>query len=124
MKCKARRQDQETKKTNEQSRRQRHDEIIIGVDLIEEDTVPVEISVGTKPGVVGAPRFKDRAKNTTVYILLLKGSAFLKSIPHICHGRHGRRLCKFFWAGVNVYRFNAKNWRFYRFNAKNWRFSV
>ena len=18
-------------------------------------------------------------------------------IPHICHGRHGRRLCKFFW---------------------------
>ena len=32
-------------------------------------------------------------------------------IPHICHGRHGRRLCKFFLAGVNFYRFNAKNWQ-------------
>ena len=51
--------------------------------------------------------------------------------------------CKFFLAGVNFYRFNAKNWNFrqilrkkvafftdltrkigvfYRFNAKNWRF--
>ena len=34
------------------------------------------------------------------------------SIPHICHGRHGRRPCKFFLPGVNFYRFNAKNWRF------------
>ena len=25
-------------------------------------------------------------------------------IPHICHGRHGRRPCKFFLAGVNFYR--------------------
>ena len=44
-------------------------------------------------------------------------------------------LCKFFLAGVNFYRFNAKNWHFRqilrekvaffcRFNAKNWRFSV
>ena len=33
-------------------------------------------------------------------------------IPHICHGRHGRRPCKFFLAGVNFYRFNAKNWQF------------
>ena len=33
-------------------------------------------------------------------------------IPHICHGRHGRRPCKFFLAGVNFYRFNAKNWHF------------
>ena len=43
--------------------------------------------------------------------------------------------CKNFLAGVNFYRFNAKNWHFrkilrgkvaffYRFNAKNWRFSV
>ena len=43
--------------------------------------------------------------------------------------------CNFFLAGVNFYRFNAKNWHFrqilcekvlffYRFNAKNWRFSV
>ena len=32
-------------------------------------------------------------------------------IPDICHGRHGRRPCKFFWAGVNFYRFNAKNWQ-------------
>ena len=59
-----------------------------------------------------------------------------KYIPHICHGRHGRRPCKFFLTGINFYRFNAKNWHFrqilrekvafffYRFNAKNWRFSV
>ena len=33
-------------------------------------------------------------------------------IPHICHGRHGRRPCKFFLAGVNFYRFKAKNWHF------------
>ena len=33
------------------------------------------------------------------------------TIPHICHGRHGRRPCKFFLAGVNFYRFNAKNWQ-------------
>ena len=33
-------------------------------------------------------------------------------IPHICHGRHERRPCKFFLAGVNFYRFNAKNWQF------------
>ena len=43
--------------------------------------------------------------------------------------------CKFLLAGVNFYRFNAKNWHFlqilrkkiaffYRFNAKNWRFLV
>ena len=59
----------------------------------------------------------------------------LTDIPHICHERH-KYSCKFFWAGVNFYRFNAKNWHFrqilrekvafffYRFNAKNWRFSV
>ena len=34
------------------------------------------------------------------------------SIPDICHGRHGRRPCKFFLTGVNFYRFNAKNWQF------------
>ena len=34
------------------------------------------------------------------------------SIPDICHGRHGRRPCTFFLAGVNFYRFNAKNWQF------------
>ena len=34
------------------------------------------------------------------------------SIPHICHRRHGRRPCKFFLAGVNFFRFNAKNWQF------------
>ena len=33
-------------------------------------------------------------------------------IPHICHGRHGRRPCNFFLAGVNFYRFNAKSWHF------------
>ena len=31
----------------------------------------------------------------------------IKFIPHICHGQ---RPCKFFLAGVNFYRFNAKNW--------------
>ena len=31
------------------------------------------------------------------------------TIPHICHGR---RLCKFFLASVNFFRFNAKNWQF------------
>ena len=33
-------------------------------------------------------------------------------IPHICHGRHRRRPCKFFLAGVIFFRFNAKNWQF------------
>ena len=33
-------------------------------------------------------------------------------IPHIFHGRHGRRPCNFFLAGINFYRFNAKNWQF------------
>ena len=37
---------------------------------------------------------------------------YLDIIPHICHGRHGRRPCNFFLAGVNFYRFNAKNWQF------------
>ena len=36
----------------------------------------------------------------------------LECIPHICHGRHGRRPCKFCLAGVNFFRFNAKNWQF------------
>ena len=35
-----------------------------------------------------------------------------RNIRHICHGRHGRRPCKFFLAGVNFFRLNAKNWRF------------
>ena len=34
------------------------------------------------------------------------------TIPDICHGRHRQRPCKFFLAGVNFYRFNAKNWHF------------
>ena len=34
------------------------------------------------------------------------------NIPDICHGRHGRRPCKFCLAGVNFYRFSAKNWHF------------
>ena len=32
-------------------------------------------------------------------------------IPHICHGSHGYTRVNFF-AGVNFYRFNAKNWQF------------
>ena len=53
---------------------------------------------------------------------------YLSQTPQTC-------LCKKILHGVNVYRFNAKNWHFrqilrekvaffYRFNAKNWRFSV
>ena len=42
------------------------------------------------------------------FSMYLNNSEF---IPHICHGRHGWRPCKFFWPGVNFYRFNAKNWR-------------
>ena len=33
-------------------------------------------------------------------------------IPHICHEHHKWRSCKIFLAGVNFYRFNAKNWHF------------
>ena len=60
--------------------------------------------------------------------------------PRVAHTSNLSRIpriypCKFFLAGVNFYRFNAKNWHFdrfyvkkwlffYRFNAKNWRFSV
>ena len=36
----------------------------------------------------------------------------VRSIPDICHGHHGRRPCNFFLAGVNFFRFNAKNWQF------------
>ena len=39
-------------------------------------------------------------------------SKYNLDIPHICHGRHGRRPCKFFLAGVNFFRCNAKNWQF------------
>ena len=39
-------------------------------------------------------------------------SELLQDIPYICHGRHGWRPCKIFLAGVNFYRFNAKNWQF------------
>ena len=39
-------------------------------------------------------------------------SDMVVSIPHIRHGRHRRRPCKFFLAGVNFFRFNAKNWQF------------
>ena len=33
-------------------------------------------------------------------------------IPDNCRRRGRRRQCKFFLAGVNFYRFNAKNWHF------------
>ena len=36
-----------------------------------------------------------------------------KTIPDICHGRHGRRPCKFFLPGVKFSRLNAKNLPFY-----------
>ena len=44
------------------------------------------------------------------YVLL--SFVIATSIPHICHRRHGRRPCKLFLAGVNFFRFNAKNWQF------------
>ena len=49
-----------------------------------------------------------------VYLTFLHSTRSLvfQYIPDICHGRHGRRPCKFFLAGVNFYRFNAKNWQF------------
>ena len=34
------------------------------------------------------------------------------AIPHICHGRADGVRVNFFLAGVNFYRFNAKNWHF------------
>ena len=34
------------------------------------------------------------------------------TIPDICHGSHGYIRVNFFLAGVNFYRFNAKNWHF------------
>ena len=33
-------------------------------------------------------------------------------IPHICHKPHEYIRVNFFLAGVNFYRFNAKNWQF------------
>ena len=33
-------------------------------------------------------------------------------ISHICHGRHEYTRVNFYLAGVNFYRFNAKNWQF------------
>ena len=47
-----------------------------------------------------------------VLVVLLNRTGQDRTIPHICHGRHRRRPCKFFLAGVNFYRFNAKNWQF------------
>ena len=54
------------------------------------------------------------------------GDVFLFSnlgalIPDICHGSHGYIRLKFL-AGVNFYRFNAKNWHFDRFYVKKWLF--
>ena len=48
----------------------------------------------------------------------LQNAYRLLSIPDICQGRHGRRPCKFFLAGVNFYRFNAKNWHFWQILRK------
>ena len=36
----------------------------------------------------------------------------IHAIPDICYGSHGYTRVKFFLAGVNFYRFNAKNWQF------------
>ena len=48
------------------------------------------------------------------YLLLRKVHIFqpIWNIPDICHEHHERCSCKFFLAGVNFYRFNAKNWHF------------
>ena len=42
-------------------------------------------------------------------------TSYLSRIPRIYP-------CKFFLAGVNFYRFNAKNWHFDRFYVKKWLF--
>ena len=56
---------------------------------------------------------KNLVQNVTLEELTLYNTDIMvMSIPDICHGRHGRRPCKFFLAGVNFYRFNAKNWHF------------
>ena len=46
------------------------------------------------------------------FLTFLLGNTKSNTIPHICHEHHERRSCKFFLAGVNFYRFNAKNWHF------------
>ena len=35
-------------------------------------------------------------------IVPIRLSCLFWTIPHICHGRHGRRPCKFFLAGGNI----------------------
>ena len=50
------------------------------------------------------------------YFLVHKSQTMIffkpRSIPHICHRHHRRCLCKKKLPGVNLYRFNAKNWQF------------
>ena len=41
----------------------------------------------------------------------IKGNGLMR-IPDICHERHEYIRVNFFLAGVNFYRFNAKNWHF------------
>ena len=40
------------------------------------------------------------------------------AIPKICHGSHGYTRVNFFLAGLNFYRFNAKNWHFWQILRK------
>ena len=58
---------------------------------------------GDKRVRVTAP-VKATAKNE---VSTHSGVQTFTTIPHICHGRHGRRPCNFFF-----YRFNAKNGQF------------
>ena len=57
------------------------------------------------------PKDFDARMEALVAILKLAavGAMRVEAIPDICHGRHERRPCKFSLAGVNFYRFNAKN---------------
>ena len=59
--------------------------------------------------------YQDSFWPATIYISgiqLLFNFALSSTIPDICHGRHGHVRVNFFLAGVNFYRFNAKNWQF------------
>ena len=75
----------------------------------KEDTLEATLllQVGCKKSKSGKEE-----NNRSFAIMEMQLGRIVDIIPDICHGRHGRRPCKFFLAGVNFYRFNAKNWHF------------
>ena len=65
-------------------------------------------SLLAKLGVALVGKTRSRCRVHTLLCYFSSCPCYLFAIPHICHGR---RPCKFFLAGVNFYRFNAKNWQ-------------